>query len=56
MARKSIHDERREAFQRGYQAALADVLDKLIYEGADGARIYLEENLTDKVLRRGLGL
>lgn len=44
MARKSIHEERDAAFQRGYQAAMRDMAEAF-EEGSDVAFEWVRANL-----------
>lgn len=43
---KSIYDERRDAFARGYREACLDILARLDDEGADSAREWIANNTT----------
>jgi hypothetical protein len=49
--RKTLYQERTEAFQRGYRQALRDVLLALDEDGTDGARRWILDNLGSGVAR-----
>lgn len=49
--RKTLYEERTAAFKRGYQAALADVLDCLDQDDSSRAREWIADNLAPHFFR-----